>query len=192
MSSKVRNAIRALALQGSVQVLAATVSEVDETERTISARLAEELELANIRLTATISEDSKTFIVNYPKIGSDILIAEMEDGSWFVVMASEIQKTHYKGDNFELIIEDGKVDVKANQLEINGGENKGLVKVEPLAEALEKISAWMRNIDFVLRNTAIVTTAPGSPDALQIALKAAVAASQVPKIPNLENTKVKH
>lgn len=189
--TKVRNAIFGIVQSGMMKTEAAIVTEVSEDKRTISAKIDDELEIANIRITAVIA-DSENFIVHYPKIGSDVLIAEISQGAWLLISMSEIQKTHFKNDKFELVIEEGVVKVSTQEITINGGENKGLVKLEPLADVLTKITSWMRNIDAVIRNTQVVSGAVGSPDTFQIALKAAVTANNVPRVPDLENPKVKH
>lgn len=192
MSREIRNRIRELAQLESVHIQSAIVTEINENNRTISAIIEGDLELSNIRLTAWIDEESDSFAVMYPKLKSDVLIAEIEEGVWVVLIVSEIQKYHFKKNGFELEIENGKVKGSALQIEWNGGENKGLVRLEPLTQTLESIVAWIQKIDFVLKNTQVVAVAPGTPDPLQIALKAAIITSQVPKVPNLENPKIKH
>lgn len=189
----VRDAIRELAKSGQMQVEIAKVISVHESERTIVAEIEEGLEVDNVRLTAIIDE-SDSFFVNYPKVDSDVLMAEFDEGNWVVLVISEIQKTHFKGEDFELVIENGNVKMSAAEITINGGENKGMVKVEPLTKVLTEMTNWMRNIDFVIRTTQVNTGSVGSPDLLQLAFKAAVTASQVPKVQGLglENSKIKH
>ncbi len=188
----VRRAIVELLKSEMLKVEEGVVLSISENNRTFSAKIDDDLEVSNIRLTAIIDDNAENFIVNYPKVGSDVLIAEYFQGAWIVILMSEIQKIHIKNSDFELVIENGVTKMITQELQINGGKNKGLVKVEPLEQLLTDMINWMKSIDTVIRNNQVSTSAMGSPDLLQIALKAAVTTNKVPSITNLENDKIKH
>jgi hypothetical protein len=193
MSKELRDAIKRIGSKGSMKIETATVTNIDEKNHTIDARIFDtEIEIFNIRITATISENTQTFLAQYPKVGSEILIANLNEESYACLMVSEIEKVILKGENYEIIAANGKVEINAEKVQFNGGENHGMVKALELEKYLTRVHNWITSMDNIFRTIQVVTTIPGSPDALHLALKLATSQYIIPPIPNLQNDKITH
>ncbi len=120
---KIRNAIREIANAGNTaafETYACTVTAVTGAMCDVQ-RILDEKEIKEVRLNATIQAAAGLLIV--PKIGSVVLITNIDGDKNFVSQFSEIEKITL---NVETAIE------------INGGTN-GLVKIQELTDKLNAL-----------------------------------------------------
>jgi hypothetical protein len=99
--------------------LTATVVSVEGSTCTI--KLLDELELSDVRLTATIGESQDGLIIK-PKVGSEVIVMSQTGtlSSLMVVKVNEIDSLTYKNADFEFIV-DGitkKVTIKNSQANV--------------------------------------------------------------------------
>jgi hypothetical protein len=99
--------------------LTATVVSVEGSTCTI--KLLDELELSDVRLTATIGESEDGLIIK-PKVGSEVIVMSQTGtlSSLMVVKVNEIDTLTYKNADFEFIV-DGvtkKVTIKNSQANV--------------------------------------------------------------------------
>lgn len=99
--------------------LTATVLSLEGSTCTI--RLLDELELSDVRLTATISESEDGLIIK-PKVGSEVIVMSQTGtlSSLIVIKVNEIDSFTYKNADFQFIV-DGitkKVTIKNGQANV--------------------------------------------------------------------------
>lgn len=118
-------------------------------------------------------------LVITPKTGSMVTVADLSGGTMrrlAVVHWGEVEK----------------VTLSAQSVELNGGDNGGLVKIEKLTERLNKIEQDINKLKTVFFTTWTVTPQDGG-----AALKAAASAwagdsLQETQVSDMEDAKVKH
>jgi hypothetical protein len=96
--------------------MTATIVSIQGTTCTI--KLLDELQLSDVRLTATIS-DSEDSLLIVPKIGSEVIVMSQTGTltSLMVLKVNEVDAVHYKNTDFEVKIDSvtKKVTVKNGQ-----------------------------------------------------------------------------
>lgn len=137
--------------------------------------------IKGVRLNSTIKSDDGLVII--PKTGSYVLVTNIDGDKCFVSQFSEIEKITLN---------------VANNIEINGGENGGIVIVEKLKDNLQKINDFLT----ILKNTlgvdasglpsTITEPGNGAPSALATALGAALLNMELPTYDDIENSKITH
>lgn len=151
------------------QVFPATVTAVDEAAGVCTVEDERGLPIEDVALTATPYNTADLLVI--PATGSQVLVGMIanEPSSLYVAMFSEVARVIY-----------------------HGGEWGGLVKAPELQAQAEKVSAFMQSLLAVVNGAPIPEPGAGAPSAFQTALKAALAAAQVPTWADLENPKVQH
>lgn len=104
------------------------VKSVDGATCTVT-RVLDGLEIADVRLNCHITENEG--IVVTPKINSFVLVTNIDGRQHFVSQCSEVEKITIDCDS-EIII--------------NGGDNKGIVKIQELDNNLKKLKSYIENI----------------------------------------------
>lgn len=135
-----------------MHILIATVVDVDNASRTITAKLlTSDAELPDVRLTAVI--DSKgSYLCAYPKKDSSVWIAIADNSKEAIVVAfSEVEK-------YELIIENMKFVTDKDGFIFNNGDNGGVPIVGKVEDNLKAIK------DYVTAFKTAVQTALSSID----------------------------
>jgi uncharacterized metal-binding protein len=148
------------------------VEEVDKTKRTLKATpLDGSAPILNARLQANRSGSSG--VVQFPKIGSFVLVSFISEADAFVSLISEPE---------EVLIDCEKV-------VINGGEFGGLIKIKSLEAQIAKL-----NQNFVTLKTAIQAAPVVSGDGGAAFKTNLIAALQFnpADLSNVTNEKVKH
>lgn len=165
MSDKQIDAIRrALGIGGQafdVGVMYATIKSVDAEKRTCVVVDDSEMQYDDVLLYSVENAELKGWVV-LPKVDSVVLVGRIGDSNeLYVAMMSEIdgamltigdkveasiddKELKYKNDKVELTITSEKVSLKAEKIEFNGGDNKGLVKIEQLTE---KVNAMIETFN---------------------------------------------
>ena len=107
-------------------LILAKVKNVDGQTCTVTI---DDLELADVRLRAVVNDEESGIVIT-PTVGSFVMITDLSNGDkrdWAVVMYSEIDK-----------------------IEINGGKNGGLIKIEDLVSRLNAIEDDINNLKTAL------------------------------------------
>ena len=159
---------------------AAKVTAVSDATCTVE-RILDDKEIKNVRLNATIKADDGLVIA--PKVGSVVLITNIDGDKCFVSQFSEIEKvTLNVADKVELKVA-GKVTLDADTIEINGGGNHGLIMIEELTNKLNALVS-----DFNAHTHPFIGLPPNS-----LGTTSVIASPAQPfNKSNYENTKVKH
>ncbi len=137
----------------SPRVVIATVSDIDSSARTITAKLAaSDGELPDVRLTSVIDSNGN-YSCDYPKKDSSVWLAIADGSKEAVVIAmSEIEKR-------ELIIGSMKYMVDKDGFVFNDGNKGGLPIVSKVKDNLDTIK------NYVTAMKAAITSALGTVDA---------------------------
>lgn len=92
-----------------------TAEVISVQGNTCTVKLVSELELSDVRLCATISEDADSFIVQ-PKIGSEVVLISQTGllSGLMVIKVDSVEKISYKKGDFEFLVDGttGKVTLK--------------------------------------------------------------------------------
>lgn len=148
---------------------------VDETARTCDLEpIEDEATRSGIRLQSAIDGDNGFVLI--PKEDSFIVVSFFDTRTGFVSLTSELEKIIW--------------DVELTQ--INGGDNGGLINIEPLIDKINQLESDIND----LKKVFLTTWTPVSQDggaALKIAAAAWAASIFIEtKKSELEDTKVTH
>lgn len=174
-----------------------TVQGVDWPKRTCEVLLADGRVLPAVRLKA-IANDADAGLCLKPKQGSTVLVANIGDETeQCVLLCDEPDAVELKMQDIELTIAQGKVKLKAKQIEAdadstvwNGGNNKGLAVVDKLAMRFNQLEAALTEIKAVFAAHTHNVTAIGAPTAPPAAPLSYTVPSSTGS--DFENTKIKH
>lgn len=163
---KIRKSIKELADATDLrfETYAAIVTSVNgatcNAKRVLDDKIVE-----RVRLNTNVQEEKGLIIV--PKVGSDVLITNIDGGASFVSQYSKIEKIELNVDSTIII---------------NGGQNGGLVEIGKLEENLEKIKTYLKDLE-----TAISASITGLGGAFEMVLPA----NDIFFV-NMENETIKH
>jgi len=112
-----------------------TVVSIDDDVTCTVKSVKSDIEYENIKLNANINEDKGIYL--FPKKDSYVIVTFTDRVNGFVSMFSDIERVALKiDDTVDVEIEgDVKIECKKN-IEINGGDNDGLVKIKELTDKL--------------------------------------------------------
>jgi len=113
--------LRAIVGKEPFQTFVAKVTKVDGATCTVQ-RLFDDMELDEVRLNCHSTENEGVVIV--PETGSMVLITSIDGRCWFVSQCSSIDKI--------------TIDA-SGEITFNGGDNKGLIKIEELTQKLNEL-----------------------------------------------------
>lgn len=134
----------------------ATIKSVDADKRTCVVVDDLEMQYDDVLLYAIENADLKGFVA-LPKVDSVVLVGRIGDSNeLYVTMTSQIdsvlltvgdkvtasiddKELKYSNDKVSLNISGDKVTLDAEKIEINGGDNKGMIKIEKLTEKINSI-----------------------------------------------------
>lgn len=190
--TEIKRRIRGMYGQHTPLLLTCKVESVDSETCTVSVG---DLKLTDVRLRSVVNgEESKLLIT--PKTGSFVTVIDLsgELRELEVIGYSEIEAID--------IETGGDINIKCNgdtnldcdgTVTLNGGDNKGLVKLQELNDNLNSIknyiSALKSAINTGLNGVGASTAASGAAGAL--AFEGAMAGQMI-NFKNMENDKVKH
>ena len=167
--SEIKESLQKIASKGGAGIVfTAKVKSVDG--ETCNVEL-EGLTMSDVRLRAVVNGETSKILVT-PKTGSHVLVADLSgDLSQLAVVGySEVEK----------------IEVDANdEIVFNGGENKGLVKVESMVDWMQKVYNDLQTLVGLLSSSAVagnganlaITFSPTTPS---------------PNIDDFQNKDVKH
>lgn len=133
--------IEAIARKGQTPLLVTIgkVKNIDEDKRICDIAIDDDLTLNNCRLNAIIDSYSNRLLI-VPKENS--MVAFIAIGGKLteplIIAYSEIDKVLLKIGNTEVNIDTDKV-------EINGGDNDGIIKIQDLTDKLNNLVDWCKN-----------------------------------------------
>lgn len=135
-----------MAKQKATRIVLATVKEVDEAKMLCDIDPIDEPTIYEVRLTA--QEGSKGLRI-VPKVGSWVMAASLylDEAEWTVVGFSEVDK----------------ILLDAQSIVFNGGDNKGLVKVDALVSAINELIQKVNSLETKLAAHTHTATPPGTP-----------------------------
>jgi hypothetical protein len=190
----IRNAIKKIGGSPRPFIQVGAVQSVDWAKRTCVVKLPNGLEFENVRLRA-VANEKKEGVCLKPKKDSQVTIAEVDgrETQLEVIGYTEVDAIEVLMQDIELTIEDGKVKLKAKEIIINDGDNKGvpiLDKVKANFDAIKKyLDIEKQAISAGIKAVGISTAASGTLGAT--AFDGAMASNSI-TFQNMENTKVKH
>lgn len=125
--------------------LACKVVEVSEDKRTLKADpINGNARLYDVRLQSEIGYS--TGLVIFPKVGSVVIVTFINNFVGFVSLCTEIER----------------VVLDCEEIAINGGDNKGLVKVEPLTDKINTLENELNSLKNLLASWLPVATDGGA------------------------------
>ncbi|MEG1464811.1 MAG: hypothetical protein RSC11_07935 [Mucinivorans sp.] len=188
----------------------ATVKSVEADKRTCVVADGDEMSYDDVLLYGVADAELKGFCL-IPKVDSTVLVARIGGSNeLYVAMFSQVDRVlltigdkveatidekslSYKCDQVELTIKQGKVELKADEIVFNGGDHKGLVKIEELKQNLDALKAYATAINAALPSAfAAVGAAMASNGAAGGTAYQAAMAGKAVVIKDMEDTKVKH
>lgn len=159
------------------------VKSVDGATCTVT-RVLDGLEIADVRLNCHITENEG--IVVTPKVNSFVLVTNIDGRQHFVSQCSKVDS----------ITIDTESDIKINcrgNIEINGGNNKGLVNIEKLQNNLNTLKAYVlaMKVATISGITAVGASTAASGEAGALKFQSEMASESI-NFENMEDTKVTH
>jgi hypothetical protein len=190
-NEQIKDSISQLANKGNKQTTIkwGVVQSVDKTACTCTVKMnVGEMIKEDVKLRSVETNDMG--LVIFPLKDSVVAVGNVENSNdnLMVLKYSEVESIQLKIKDVELSVKNtGQVDLKAkkvnlnaDEIVINGGNNKGIVKVSELVAAVNRLEQFA--------STHIHTSAaPGSPTTTAV-----VPFNAVTQITDLENDKVKH
>ncbi len=159
-TTEVRKLLKNLTSGDKPHYLAEVVS-VDKANRLAVVLHLQEGTTQEVRLQSALAEAGLLLI---PKIGTWVLVAQLNsDGAGSIIQCEDLEEV-------QLLIGDSEMTFKDGLISFNGGEFKGLVKVEPTVDAFNDLQKEVS--DLKLRLTTFetlfnshthVSAAPGVP-----------------------------
>ncbi len=114
----------------------ASVKSVDTAKRTCSID-DDGVVMYGVRLQPITH--GTTGITIYPKVGAQVLCAKIEEGDDYMLLhASEVDKV-------EVAIGQSSITIESDKIELNGGNNDGLIKIADLTSKLNALVDWCAN-----------------------------------------------
>lgn len=157
------------------QTFVAKVTKVDGAKCTVK-RLFDDMEIEDVRLNCSTTENEGVVIV--PKRDSMVLITSIDGRYWFVSQCSEVEKI--------------TIDA-TDKIVFNGGQNKGLVKIEELKKNLDSLKQYVEAMQNAISEglTAVGagTAASGETGATMFQTEML---GQVINFEDMEDTKITH
>ena len=171
-------------------VFSATVTKVNEADKTIEIEDIDGLDYHDVRLAA--AEDEKKSVLIIPKVGSSVLVTMIGSdlNTLFVSKVNEVDKI--VGVINELDIEDEtgfKLHLNNGLMKINGDAFEGIVKAPELKTQIDKNTAIIKAIQQALQSW---TPSPNDGGAALKGLVSSIPGMQRANLSNIKNDKIKH
>jgi hypothetical protein len=175
--SKIAESIKSIARTDGLRQSVLFSAKVEKVEGETCTVTIDGLTVTNVRLRAVINNNAEQLLIQ-PRVGSYVLAADLGELRQLVVIAySEIDKIHIK-------IGSTTMDIDNNGVMFNGGELKGLVKVDAMVEWMSKLHSDLTTLQTLLSTSPVAGN--GAP--LAIAFSPTTPA---PQTDSFENKKIK-
>lgn len=140
-NNSIAELIRRLAGDMRTYCKVATVTAVNDTARTVDVEpIDETAPIIGVNLTALQSGDKGVIMI--PAIGSDVIVAMTSATNGVVIATCEVDKVLITIGTTTIEATDGKIAIDAELIEMNGGNNGGLVKLSELNASLNSIKQY--------------------------------------------------
>ena len=177
-TQEIKEAIRAIAggNRGGSLFLVGEVKSVDGETCTVDVA---GLEIDEVRLTA-VNDGADGKLLLTPKEGSMVLLADMSGGTLrdlAVVGFTNVEK----------------VEATCDSIELNGGDNGGLVNIESLKNNLDSLKKYVEAMKSAIANgfTSVGASTAANGPAGRATFEGAMAAQQI-NFEDMEDTKITH
>jgi hypothetical protein len=159
----IRNAIKKIGGSPRPFIQVGAVQSVDWAKRTCVVKLPNGLEFENVRLRA-VANEKKEGVCLKPKKDSQVTIAEVDgrETQLEVIGYTEVDAIEVLMQDIELTIEDGKVKLKAKEIIINDGDNKGVPILDKLVSRFNDLEKALTQIKTVFASHTHTCAAPAS------------------------------
>jgi hypothetical protein len=203
--------IKQIAGNGKLQQAALFPAQVEKVEGALCTVKLDEFSISDVRLRAVINENEDMLLIR-PKEGSYVLVADLSGGDYrdlAVIEYSEVESVHLKIQETvidkdkegirvwvgETVLEVGKdavhietgettADMDKNGIVFNGGELKGLVKIEVMIDWMSKLYQDLQT----LKNQLLTQPVAGQGAPLNLVFNPV---TPQPELTDFENEKVK-
>lgn len=140
----------------------AEVKEVDPDELTCTVQPLDETlpELFNVRLQAV--ETPEKAIVQIPKVGAIVLVTFINRTTGFISHSSDLEEFRLTMGNTKLVIKEDGVEMDADQITFNGGDNGGLLNINDVVGKFNDFKNHLNSLQTAF-NTHIHTGNLGAP-----------------------------
>ena len=135
--TKIAQAVKAIVGSQKASLFTATVKSVDDTVCTVDVG---GMELTDVRLRSVVNNDQGRILAT-PKVGSTVLVGDLSNGAFTdlaVLRFAEVDKV-------EITIGDSSITIESGKIEMNGGNNNGLINIADLTEKLNALVDWCAN-----------------------------------------------
>lgn len=135
--AKIAQKLKEIAGYSAAPLFTATVKSVDDTTCTIDLG---GMELTDVRLRSVVNDDKGRLLVT-PKVGSRVLVGDLSNGACrdlAVLRFAEVDKV-------EITIGDSSITIESGKIEMNGGNNDGLINIADLTDKLNALVDWCAN-----------------------------------------------
>lgn len=187
-----RRALAARLKSESAGVEYAIVSNVDEQLRSCTVTI-DGVPFTNVLLYAIENADLKGFVM-IPKVDSQVLVSRIGGSNeLYVAMFSEVDKVLLTiGDKVSMQITEDNIEVDADKIVFNGGDNKGLIKIQELtAKVNELVDTFNKHV-----HPGVITAVSGGSGAPAVGTPGNTSAPSAPaqklNKDDYEDTKITH
>lgn len=130
--------IREITRTGEYEIYQGKVTHVDDSLKTVDIELEPGLTIFSVRLRAAVTDDSGVYVL--PSKDSWCVIARIEMGQDYTLLrASKIDAYYIKIDGMTL-------EVSKDAFTFNGGQLKGMVKIQDLVQKLNALENKVNQI----------------------------------------------
>lgn len=140
-----------------VQLIIGSVKSVDEDKATCVVVIENDVELPNVKLQAAICDG--LFIL--PKVNSDVYVLTSTYNDALIVQYSDIDKYYLQVGDSSFAVYD-KAQNGGEQIVLNDGSYKGLVKVDDLVKKLNALEQKVSALNTAMKTTTIVLAPSGT------------------------------
>lgn len=137
----------------------AKVKSVDENKRVCDVELVmDEIDMFNVRIQAEINSTKGIAII--PKKDSFVVVTFISKTLCFISVCSEVEKILIDIPEVSGVAE--KIKIKNTKIELNDGNNAGIVKVKELTQKVNKLETQLNQVLTILKTTVIPLAPSGT------------------------------
>lgn len=136
-------------------IMSGVVKNVDETEGTCEVDLSIDGDATTSGILINAVTNNNNGVLLIPAQNSHVWVAEIDGpGKWGIVKCSNVEKVVIK------IANTAEMEITGEHITMNGGNNQGLVKVQPLVQKINEIINDVKKLKDAFEQWVI----PPSPD----------------------------
>jgi len=188
---KIVEALQGISAPVEDTVMSGYVKDVDETKATMSVILNTGGQLIEGVMLHALSGSLKGIVV-IPEADSDVVICSVDgSGEYMLLQADKVKKVLLDIGSMQAKVSD-KIEINCDDIVFNGGDNKGLVKIEKLKSNLDALKSYIKNKLEPKINSGFGSVGNGvATSTLAIAAFAPILSEQI-NFEDMENPKISH